>query len=301
MNAKLPSLVGLSIERLKTFCLVAEEGSIVAAARDDATRQSQYSRQIKQLEEAVGDKLFLREGKKLLLTKAGRKLALVTKGYFSAVEEIRSDAANEPTLLRLGAAESVFRWILLPRLNEIMSSNPGLRFEFHTLRTNEAVEQVKEGRLDLAIVRTDAVEEPLFGISVGFLDFVWVVPRNLLPEKSSAGVHIMEELPIALLTGDGKLAKAVMEVAAQNQIKISIKVFADNFGLIVEALQTGGLGAVIPAPAAKDLSNERFSILEMPGMERLRRNLSLVYDTRIIEIRDSIKRVANRIIKGLSI
>lgn len=95
--SKLPSLAGLSIERLKTFCLVAVEGSIVAAARDDATRQSQYSRQIKELEEAVGDKLFLRQGKKLLLTNAGRKLLLITEGYFGAGKKSgRMRQMNQP-------------------------------------------------------------------------------------------------------------------------------------------------------------------------------------------------------------
>jgi len=271
----------------------------VAAARDDATRQSQYSRQIKELEEAVGDKLFLREGKRLILTNAGRKLVLVTEGYFGVLQEIRADAAHEPTTISLGAGESVFHWILLPRLNEIMGSNPGLRFELHTMRTNEAVGQVKDGRLNLAVVRSDAVEDPLVGVSVGFMDYSWVVPRSLLPAKSAAGVHLLKEIPVALLAGDGKLVKAVMAVAAQNQINVAVKVFADSFGLIIEAVQNGDLAAVLPARAAKTLSKERFAILELGGMQDLRRNLSLVYDRRVADIRDSIKRVAGRIAKVL--
>ena len=42
---------GVSLERLKTFLEVAQAGSIVEAAHGDLTRQSQYSRQIKELEE----------------------------------------------------------------------------------------------------------------------------------------------------------------------------------------------------------------------------------------------------------
>ena len=158
MSSGATSIVGLSVERLKTFCLVAEEGSIVGAARDDPTRQSQYSRQIKELEEAVGDRLFHREGKKLVLTGAGRKLALATQNYFGVIDEIRTDAEVAATSVRLGAAESVFRWILLPRLAEITSANPALRFHFHTTRTNAAVQALKEGGLDLAIIRTDALQ-----------------------------------------------------------------------------------------------------------------------------------------------
>jgi DNA-binding transcriptional LysR family regulator len=293
------SLSGLSIERLWTFCLVAETGSIAQAASGDATRQSQFSRQIKELEEAIGEKLFNREGKRLLLTESGRKLALATQGYFGAIQEIRNAAKSERGVIHLGGTESVIRWIVIPHLNAIMAGNPGFRFELHTMRTQEAVDRVKEGRLDLAIIRTDAVEAPLANEPIGFLDFSWIVPRSLLPGKSPAGIHLIKDLPMALLTGDGKLVTGIKAIAAKNEIKISIRLMADNFNLIIEAIQNGELATVLPSAAADTLPKERFAIVKPPGMENLRRKLSLTYNPRLVEIRTSIKRVADRIIRAL--
>ncbi len=78
------------------------------------------------------------------------------------------------------------------------------------------------------------------------------------------------------------------------------KVLADSFGLIIEAVQNGNLSAVLPRAAANTLSEERFAILDLAGMADLRRNLSLVYDQRVVAIRDSIKRVAGRIARLLT-
>src|SRR5215469_6345513 len=100
---------GFTIERLRTFCKIAEAGSIVAAAKGDTTRQSQFSRQVKELEEFFCSRLLERSGKSVRLTEAGRKLAVLAQSFFHAVEEMRVAAAKEDAL-RIGASESVLRW-----------------------------------------------------------------------------------------------------------------------------------------------------------------------------------------------
>ena len=51
---------GFTIERLRTFCRIAAAGSIAQAAKGDSTRQSQFSRQLKELEEFFGTELARR-------------------------------------------------------------------------------------------------------------------------------------------------------------------------------------------------------------------------------------------------
>jgi DNA-binding transcriptional LysR family regulator len=151
----------------------------------------------------------------------------------------------------------------------------------------------------MAIVRSDAVEEPLTGIEVGALDFCWVVPRSRLPGKTAAGIHLVTELPIALLSGDGKLAKGILSVAEQHNVRVAVRLVADNFGLIIEALRNAELAAVLPMPAAEMLSKERFAVVELKGMESLRRELSLVYHSSTAQIRESIRQTAVRVQKAL--
>lgn len=63
MFTKLLSKGGLSLDRLRALLEVGAAGSIVKAAGGDPVRQSQYSRQIKELEDFFQTKLVERHGK----------------------------------------------------------------------------------------------------------------------------------------------------------------------------------------------------------------------------------------------
>jgi len=72
MFGKLFAESGLSLDRLRALLAVGAAGSIVKATDGDPVRQSQYSRQIKELEDFFRTRLIERQGK-------GTRLALVQK------------------------------------------------------------------------------------------------------------------------------------------------------------------------------------------------------------------------------
>lgn len=290
---------GFSIERLRAFCRVAEAGSIVSAAKGDPTRQSQFSRQIKELEEFFGTTLVERAGKTIRLTEDGKKVALLTQTFLRAVQELRA-GANKEDVLRIGAGESVLRWVLMPRLAEIQNLDTAIRFDFVTQRTEECVESLKRGLLDLAIVRHDAVDQALTAVPCGSLSYAMVVPRNLLPGRTAAGLQHIRSLPFAMLSGDGVLARGVAALAKKSEIQLDIRVRAENFSLLITAIESATLATVIPEPAVKSLSKERFAVIEMDGITTLKRNLALVFSPDAANLRQSIRRAAPRLSELLS-
>jgi DNA-binding transcriptional LysR family regulator len=209
MTNGLENLAGLSIERLQTFCMVVEAGSIVAAAKGDTNKQSQFSRQVREIEECVGAKLFERVGKSLQLTERGREFAVLTQGYFKALRDLKAAASQQAEVVHIGAADSILRWVVLPRFAELTGSSLRTRFDFRTCRTTEAIHGVKDGTLDLAIVRSDAADDALIVTSACSMRYCLLVPRALLPGKSAAGIHLVKELPLALLSGDGVFTRQV--------------------------------------------------------------------------------------------
>ena len=56
------SISGLSLDRMRSFLMVAESGNLSKAAKGDVTKQSQFSRQIKDLEGFFGVALTKRVG-----------------------------------------------------------------------------------------------------------------------------------------------------------------------------------------------------------------------------------------------
>src|SRR5205814_8625566 len=108
---------GLSLERLKTFREIVAAGGITAAAGDDSNRQSQYSRQLKELEKYFGVELLKRGRGSAELTDAGQRLYEIVGQMLSAVDEFRLTCSGQPIELTIGAGESLIQWLLLPRLS----------------------------------------------------------------------------------------------------------------------------------------------------------------------------------------
>ena len=279
---------------MATFCRVAETGSITLAAKGDPTRQSQYSRQVKELEVFFGTKLLERAGKTARLTEAGRRLALITQSYFREVETLRS-TSSDANLIRIGAGESVLRWLLMPRLVEFEPFARGVRFEFLNQRTGQCVEGVKDGRLDMAIVRKDAVDASLTALPCGLLRYCLVVPRKLLPGRTAAGLQHLGRLPFAMLSGDGVLARGVQLLAEEMGFELDVRIRAENYSLLISAIETADLATVVPTAAIAALSKERFAIVENENLKRLTRDLVIVYSPHAADLRESIRQLAPRI------
>lgn len=288
------AISGFTVERLRAFCKIAESGSIVLAAKGDPTRQSQFSRQVKELEEYIGTKLLERAGKTVRLTDEGRKLAVLTQAYFRSVEEMRATSAKDEAI-RIGAGESVFRWLIMPRLTVLQNVAGNVRLEFLTKTTAQSVESVKGGHLDLAIVRKEAADDGLSALPCGSLAYALVVPRKLLPGRTAAGFQLLQKLPFALLSGDGVLAKGVLALATKVNVRFDIRVRAESFSLLISAIENADLAAVIPAPAIANLSKERFASIELEELKPLTRELALVYSPQAAQLRENIRRVAPRI------
>jgi DNA-binding transcriptional LysR family regulator len=86
---------GLSLDRLKSFCLVAEAESFTKAAGGDSNRQTQFSRQIKDLEQFFGTELFQRKGRTVTLSTTGMELHTLVSEYFCALEDFHERCSGE--------------------------------------------------------------------------------------------------------------------------------------------------------------------------------------------------------------
>ena len=79
------SLEFLNLHHLLYFRAVAREGGVVKAAERLNVSPPTVSAQVKQLEEQVGDKLFSRTGRRLVLTDLGRTVLHYADGIFDLV------------------------------------------------------------------------------------------------------------------------------------------------------------------------------------------------------------------------
>lgn len=87
-------MLPFNYHHLYYFYVIAEEGSITAAARKLRLAQSSLSMQLRQLETFLDRELFTREGKRLILTEEGNRILGYAKTIFDIGEEL-ADSIND--------------------------------------------------------------------------------------------------------------------------------------------------------------------------------------------------------------
>jgi DNA-binding transcriptional LysR family regulator len=289
---------GLSMERLRTFCLVVEAGGFTKAAGGDAARQPLFSRQIRELEAFFGVELLKRSGKKIAVTKEGAELARLIRNYFSALGDFKKTCLNRPTKVRLGAGDSIIQWLILPQLPEIKKRMPTLQLELINLPTNQIVEQLGDGLLDMGIVRQTSVSSGIESIVLGRMDFGVFVPRKWSKLDWS---QLLQQGSFAVLEGSGEFRQQLATAAGRENVHPRIEVECSSFPAVVKAMNCAGLAGLLPLAAGIDLKREGFTQLEVPWTKQLSRQMVLLADGRACQIKPSLGQVYGELGKLLSV
>ncbi len=287
---KLPILgqKGLSIERLRAFCAVVETGSVIGAADGDPVRQSQMSRQIKELEEALEVKLFERVNRRLIPTKAGRELAVMTVSYFSGIAEMTRLERQQGEVIRIAAAESVLSAFVVPRFDRMRELFPDFRFSLKQCGTDEATKTLRAGRVDTAIVRDTVHIEGLDATPLGVGRYRLAIPRAMLPGGQKEGLQRLNGLALGSLSGDGEFNRTLFGILAAAEVNVRVIAESDTFATLRELVLTGTLAAVLPEWSARSLPAESVAIIALPEFDALDRQLVLVTDQHLGRLRPSI-------------
>ncbi|MBV1841726.1 MULTISPECIES: DNA-binding transcriptional regulator DsdC [Photobacterium] len=137
---RLPRLTGSVLSGLHCFLIAADQMSFTRAAELLCLTQSAVSHKIKNLEETLGVKLFIRQPRKLVLTDEGKRLKEVVAHNFG---DIANELRDLKTLdlsgdLNVSVPPTFAQRWLVPRLKSFVEKYPALRFHLRT--RNELVD-----------------------------------------------------------------------------------------------------------------------------------------------------------------
>ena len=283
----------ISLDRLDTFRRIARAGSIAEAAGRDPNRQSQFSRQVKELEEALEKPLLLRRGRRIEgLTPAGRELALLTEKFLGSVDALRGEGRLESYLI--GAGESLLDGILLPRFAKIHLAHPDVSFRFESADTTTLLEGLRSGRMDLALVRGQPAGTGWHALEVGRMNYCCVVPRGLQVPTPPESMQEFLRYPLAMLLGKGRFARWIERLAETDEPP-NIYAYAQTFHQVAQLIRGGGICGILPEWYAAGLDSIDFWTGTFDELDALSDPVFLVYYQRASEMRGGIQRLAERI------
>ncbi len=281
---------GLSLERLKTFREIVAAGGITAAAGEDSNRQSQFSRQLKELEKYFGVELLKRGHGPAELTDAGQRLYEIVGHTLSALEEFRLICAGQPLELTIGAGESLIQWLLLPRLLGLSVAHPRLTVTFQNLKTDEILEQVSDGALDFGVVSRLGSHRALVTAPLGKLEYRLFAAARLLPanERLKLSSELLGQLPLAMLEGSTGLRQAIEEEAQRIGVKLHVRLRFSSYPQLAQAVANLDLAAIMPRLAEAAFEGKAVRAVSLPFLSALSRQVCLVWNRRVAEVRPAI-------------
>ena len=239
MFEKLFTESGLSLDRLKTLLEVGVAGSIVKAADGDPVRQSQYSRQIKELEEFFRIRLVERQGKGTHLTPSGRELARISRFFMMGLSNFQRGCMAEEQTFRIGASATVIRHFLLPVLAP--SQKAGASYVTEVVSDREIERRLHDLTLDFGVVSSAALSRPLQTKALGKWRLELWVPRGLgLSETAARRAFQAQRLPLVLARNE--LEPLVIEALAKYPARLA----CDSFLEVRKALELRELAAFLP-------------------------------------------------------
>ena len=146
----------LSLNSLKFFYYVARYDSVTIAAEKLFVTQGAVSKQLKNLEEALGHRLFIRDGKKLQLTGDGLTLFDCCEQVFPQIDQclvqMTREKKNEKKTLILSCEPTIAMKWLIPRLVQFKLRYPEIDI---SLLTAGGEADFKAQNIDLALRRND--------------------------------------------------------------------------------------------------------------------------------------------------
>lgn len=145
----------MEIRVLKYFLAVAQEENITKAAEVLHMSQPPLSRQLHDLEEELGVKLFERTNRKIILTNEGVLLQQRAEEILKLVEKTKSDVSQESENISgeiyIGSGETEGIRTLAKVIYRIRKKYPLIKFHFYSGHAEDVSDRLDRGLLDFGI------------------------------------------------------------------------------------------------------------------------------------------------------
>lgn len=288
MHDELFARNGLSLDRLRTFAEIVSAGGPTRAAKGDSTRQSQYSRQLKELEEFFGTELYARRGGKWILTAPGASLRRLINEHLGALVELRTRCAGAPVALRIGAGESFLQWRLIPQLAKLRRELPDVRFVLLNRRSEDVAAGLVSGELEFGVLPADETPASLKSVALQPIGYRLFVPRALHVDGDRQTPARLLSLPLVLLEGGGATQEMLSAEAVRHGQKLNVVLECSSHLQAANIVRQGLAAAVLPTEASAVFAAHEVEAHILPCLRKTSRRVALAWNAHVIRARPAL-------------
>lgn len=241
----------INTEWYRIFLHASETLNMTKAAQRLNMTQPSVSYAIKQLEDALGVKLFDRLSKGIVLTEEGHALYDQVRQVFDKLDYAERYMKQLGQLnegrLRIGANGAIIRDYIVPQLDIFRSQYPNIRVQVSQQKTGQILEQLQQGLLDLGYVYLPVKEAEIQVVDT-FVSPYGVVagkPFAALAEAPLSAAQLAE-LPLLMLS-HGSATRSYIESWFQSQgVEAAADFELNSLDMLAEFAERGYGAAILP-------------------------------------------------------
>jgi len=270
----------VNLQELRYLVAIAEQRHFGRAAEACHVSQPTLSSQIKKLEEELGVMLLERTNKRVALTPAGSQIlqharrALAEAGQIEAVARAARDPLIGP--LKLGAIPTLAPYLLPLILKPLKQGYPGLTIELWEDQTRVLVDNLRNHKLDAALLATEADAPEITEIVLFDEPLLAALPRNhRLASAKKVDEHALKDELLVLADGHCLANHALAACGAKHEHAhghlrggLQRSMQAATLETLVNLVAAGYGSTLIPALAADSLKTRGIVLVPLAGRSR---------------------------------
>ena len=248
----------MEIRQLRAFVAIAESGTFTAGAARVHVTQAAISMQIRQLENEIGAKVFVRAPRHVILTEAGEHLLhrarQILREHDAAIEEIAELAGAERGRLRIGSASAMVLTDQLPRiLKELRRQHPGAEISVTSGTSEALVQQIVAGELDIAFVSLPVDVRGIQTDRLGEDQLVAIAsPRHKLAKQKTISAYTLAGEKLILGERGGNTRRLIDQFFAQAGVSLKVSMELSRQAAIRRMVEEDMGVGIVPLQSVKD-------------------------------------------------
>src|ERR671911_128426 len=258
----------LDVNRLRVLDAVARLGSVTAAAKELNYSQPSVTHPLGRLEAETGAQLLQRAGRGIRLTPAGHLLAARAAEILGRIDaagaELSAHVGMTAGRVRLAAFASAIGSLVPQAVAALAGRHPGLQISLTDTHPPEAIELLRAGKVEVAIIfRYDETEPEPSGVR---LHHLLDDPLYLLSTHREPTLAALRDA--TWIAGCDRCRSHLLSLCAEEGFEPRIDYISDDM-VVMQALVAAGLGVTtIPGLALRSHRVNGIVASELPGSRR---------------------------------
>ncbi len=268
----------MDTNQLAAFIAVAETNSFSLAGERLHLTQPAISKRIAVLEQMIGNNLFDRIGKRVILTEAGQILLPRARKILREIDDTRTAIHNLGTSvsgrLSLASSHHIGLHRLPPVLKEYSSLYPRVSIDISFLDSEQAYQQVAHGEIELAVVTLAPVtmdnilSQPVWDDQL----CIMTAADHALTRLDKITLNDLLEYPTILPAANTFTRQLVETIFKDHRIRLEVDMSTNYLETIKMLVSVGMAWSILPLT----MLDESLMVLPVDGIQ-LSRQLGYIH------------------------